>query len=103
MCAAHAKLELKYGRVFCTALTVDEGDKAESKTWINGVQILGGIRYLVAPGATLAFGIESSSVVIDFEESGGVTGMLRNLILSWAERCCEESRAEVEKQLLDGE
>lgn len=93
----HAKLEFKYGRLFCTALLGKE-DKldAASLTWIDGAQLLTGIRYLVSPGSRIAFGSESSSIRVDFQEEGGIAFMLEDMIRAWAAKCCKESRKEVE-------
>lgn len=93
----HAKLEFQWGRLFCTALLGEEGEKdTASFTWIDGVQILTGIRYLVAPGSRITFGNEDSSIRVDFEEEGGPALMLKDMILAWTAVFCKESRKEVE-------
>lgn len=52
---AHAKLEHKSGRVFCTAL-LGEFMTDSTLTWIDGTELRPGVAYMVAPGASIAFG-----------------------------------------------
>lgn len=94
----HAKLEFEWGRLFCTALLGEEGEKdSASYTWIDGVQLLPGIRYLVAPGSKITFGDEPSSIRVDFEEQSGIAQMLESMIMAWAAACSKKSKKEIEK------
>ena len=53
----HARLEVRGGRAFCTALVGDEDDlTSKSYTWMNGVELRTGVQYMVGPGASLSFG-----------------------------------------------
>ena len=71
--AEHARLELKSGRLFCTALAAADPDSLLSPTftWLEGSELRAGVAYLVAPAATLAFGERGASLVVtEFTESG---------------------------------
>lgn len=83
MGSKHAQLELKNGRVFCTALEGEEDDLyGESYTWIDQAPLRTGISYMVSPSSEVAFGSISDSWEMVFEESGvaselSMEGMLR--------------------------
>jgi hypothetical protein len=42
----------------------------QSNVWIDGVRILSGVSYIVAPGCKLSFGLpDIEGVTVDFEET----------------------------------
>ncbi|PSC71612.1 hypothetical protein C2E20_5080 [Micractinium conductrix] len=68
---AHARLEFKSGRLFCTALAADpDALLAPTHCWLDGVELRPGVNYLVAPGAQLAVGTQGTTIACRFEEGG---------------------------------
>lgn len=78
----HAKIELKSGRVFCTALQSNQDDLiSQANVWIDGVQIIFGVSYIVAPRSKITFGLsDSDGVVLEFEE-GAANDEVMNLLI----------------------
>ncbi|GMH36407.1 hypothetical protein BSKO_04275 [Bryopsis sp. KO-2023] len=100
----HARIELKQGRVYCTALVGEEGSlTAESYTWIDGNPIRPGIAYMLSPGSNVAIGEESNSLKLDFEETGGASWVVENMVKMMANQCTDEGKQEVEKLFSDKE
>lgn len=96
--AEHAKLELKGGRLFCTALSGDpELLLSPTRCWLDGSEMRAGVAYMVAPGACLAFGTPENTVTVQFAEQGGSNAMADMLFKGMASQASEEVQ-----QHLDG-
>lgn len=85
--AEHACIEVKAGRLYCSALVGDPDNFLdETRTWLNDSELRPGCSYLLSPGAKLAFGDKSEQYVVNFEEKSGpdpigdmlMKGMLSN-------------------------
>lgn len=98
MAAEHARLELKSGRLFCTALSAMDPDNmlSPTATWIDGTQLRSNVAYMVAPGAVLRFGDGGPEFVVShFTEAGGAGGMAEMLMKGMA----SQASGEVQEQL----
>lgn len=83
----HACIEVKAGRLYCSALVGDPDNFLdETRTWLNDSELRPGCSYLLTPGAKLAFGDKSEQYIVNFEEKSGpdpigdmlLKGMLSN-------------------------
>lgn len=83
----HACIEVKAGRLYCSALVGDPDNFLdETRTWLNDSELRPGCSYLLTPGAKLAFGDKSAQYTVNFEEKSGpdpigdmlMKGMLNN-------------------------
>ncbi|DBA66928.1 TPA: hypothetical protein ACH3X2_002044 [Trebouxia sp. C0005] len=83
----HACIEVKAGRLYCSALVGDPDNFLdETRTWLNDTELRPGCSYLLTPGAKLAFGDQSEQYIVNFEEKSGpdpigdmlMKGMLNN-------------------------
>ena len=77
--AEHAKLELRQGRIFVTAVSRDKG------TFLGGSRLFPGVAYAVAEGAVVVLGEGEGSVELALEQTGEVAGdtgvdMMANLM-----------------------
>ena len=77
--AEHAKLELRQGRIFVTAVSRERG------TFLAGNRLFPGVAYAVAEGAVVVLGEGEESVELALEQTGEVAGdagvdMMANLM-----------------------
>ena len=75
----HAKLEIRQGRIFVTALSRDKG------TFLSGSRLFPGVAYAVADGGVILLGEGDSAVTMTVEQAGEVAGdagvdMMANLM-----------------------
>lgn len=63
----HAKLELRQGRIFLTALSKDKG------TFLGGSRLFPGVAYAVAEGAVVTLGAGDGAVEVAVEQVGEVS------------------------------
>jgi len=68
----HACIELRKGRLYCTALVGDPDNFMDDTfTWLNDSEIRPGCSYLLTPGAKLAFGEQDHQYTLQFDEKSG--------------------------------
>ena len=77
--AEHAKLEIRQGRIFVTALSRDKG------TFLSGSRLFPGVAYAVAEGGVIVLGEGDGAVTMAVEQAGEVAGdagldMMANLM-----------------------
>ncbi|DBB01864.1 TPA: hypothetical protein ACH3X1_000470 [Trebouxia sp. C0004] len=72
----HACIEVKAGRLYCSALVGDPDNFLdETRTWLNDSELRPGCSYLLTPGAKLAFGNAEQCFIRSAQANG--TGQLK--------------------------
>jgi len=110
----HAKLEVKGGRLFCTALTAgtkpipDPSDiyamppsSQVSQVFIDDNEIRPGVAYLVAPAATIRFGTDPSDAlatwVAHFEEQNNTSPIMEMMMKGMAQSASEDVKKKLDQ------
>ena len=91
--ADHARLEVKCGRLFCTALAAADPDALLSPTftWIEGHELRPGVAYMVSPGAALGVGdLGTQLLITEFTEGQGSSAMADMLMQGMASQASQE-------------
>ena len=88
----HAKLELRQGRIFLTALSKDNG------TFLNGSKLFPGVAYAVAEGATVVLGdgdgaAEVTVAQVNPGSTGGVDMMAKMMQMQFEASMTPEVKA----------
>ncbi|KAK9822478.1 hypothetical protein WJX81_000220 [Elliptochloris bilobata] len=93
--AEHARVERRAGRVYLLALLGDVDDlQCDTDTCLEGTQLRKGVAYLLAPGASVAFG--DTQWTLDFEEHQGSTAAAEALFQGMLAGASDEVKSALE-------